>query len=85
MITINIGKANSFNLPEGQIIKGQAIVIDDKIPSMMTFDESNEYHEDQADMVNHALQTTLPQGTYDRLGIKFMQRKVSIYQGRLGT
>ena len=78
-------KANSFNLPEGQTIKGQIIVIDDKIPPMMDLSESDEFHEDQAGMINHALQAVLPQGTYDRLGIKFMQHKISLYQGRTGT
>ena len=85
MITINICKANPFGLPDKQAIEGQIMIIDDKIPSMMDLSESDEFHEDQADMINHVLKTTLPQGTYDRLGIKFMQHKVSTYQGRTGT
>ena len=66
-------------------IEGQAIIIDSKIPDCLTLDECKIFHEKQARLIDDALFNSLPQGTYDLLGIKFMQRKVSLYQGRTGT
>ncbi len=65
-----------------QNITDQAIIIANKIPSGMTLDECEKFHERQAHMINKALRESLPQGTYDLLGIMFMQHKVSLYQGR---
>lgn len=60
----------------------QVIVIKGHIPKCMTLNEYGAFHERQALMINKALWKSLPQGTYDRLGIMFMQHKVSLYQGR---
>ena len=64
-------------------IDGQAIYITDKIPKGMTLETCESFHEKQAFLINKVLADTLPQGTYDRLGIMFMQRKVSLYRGRV--
>lgn len=76
----NICKANPLTKP--QEIEDQAICIDQKIPEEMTLEASRMFYDRQAYLINKALHETLPQGTYDRLGIMFMQRKVSLYQGR---
>ena len=65
-----------------QNIIDQVIVIRGQIPKRMTSDECEKFHETQAHMINKALRESLPQGTYDKLGIMFMQHKVSLYQGR---
>ena len=80
MKVTNICKANSFRKIGG--IEGQAICIDNKIPEEMTLEASKLFHARQAHLINEALSETLPQGTYDRLGIMFMQKKLSLYQGR---
>ena len=69
-------------LGDFQNITNQVIVINGKIPRHMTLDECEKFHERQALMINKALSESLPQGTMDRLGIMFMQHKVSLYQGR---
>ncbi|MCK4817913.1 hypothetical protein KA005_19230 [bacterium] len=60
----------------------QVIIIKSQIPKRMTLDECEKFHERQALMINKALRESLPQDTYDRLGIMFMMHKVSLYQGR---
>ena len=64
-----------------QNIDSQVIIIDDEIPKNMTLPECERFHEKEAEVIMNVLSKTLPQGTYDRLGIMFMQRKVSLYQG----
>jgi hypothetical protein len=68
-----------------QNIIDQVIVIKGQIPERMTLDECEQFYERQAHMISKALRESLPQGTYDRLGIMFMQHKVSLYQGRTDT
>ena len=65
-----------------QEIENQVIIINGKIPQYMTLPECEEFYEKQAKEINDALSVSLPQGTYDRLGIMFMQSKLSLYQGR---
>ena len=64
-----------------QKIESQAIILKNEIPKNMTLTECEYFHEKQARAINKALSETLPQGTYDRLGIIFMQHKISLYQG----
>jgi len=64
-------------------VESQAIYITDKIPEGMTLEKCQAFHEKQAFLINKMLADTLPQGTYDRLGIMFMQKKVSLYRGRV--
>lgn len=68
-----------------QKIADQVIVIKTTIPEMDSLSVCEQFHERQAAMINKALSESLPQGTYDRLGIMFMQHKVSLYQGRTET
>lgn len=84
MIETKACKANPLwkDVPE---IEGQTIIIDSKILDYSTLDEWKMFCEKQAEMIDEALFNSLPQATYDLLGIKFMQRKVSLYQGRTGT
>jgi len=79
-IETRVCKANPIG--SFQVITDQVIVIDGKIPLGLTLNECEKFHERQATMINKALFESLPQGTYDLLGIKFMQSKVSLYQGR---
>ena len=63
-------------------IDGQTICITDKIPGGMTLETAQLFYEKQAHLIEEVLFGTLPQGTYDCLGIMFMKRKVSLYRGR---
>lgn len=79
-IETRVCKAEPFG--SFQKITDQVIVIKDKIPRQATMSEYEEFYERQAQMINKALFESLPQATYDRLGIMFMQKNVSLYQGR---
>lgn len=63
-------------------IANQTISIKNEIPQTMTIAECKTFYENQARMIDKALFESLPQGTYDQLGISYMMRKVSLYQGR---
>jgi len=69
-------------LINAEAVEGQAICIDCKIPENMTLETCRSFYERQAFLINRVLAKTLPQGTYDLLGIMFMEKKVSLYQGR---
>lgn len=72
--------------PLHEEIGSQTIIINGKIPEDLWIgNKSEEFCDNEAQMIDDALYNSLPQGTYDRLGIKFMQRKVTLYQGRTGT
>lgn len=79
-IETRICKAEPFGSFEE--IENQVIIINGKIPHHTTSDKCKQFHDKQAKMIDKALSESLPQGTYDRLGIMFMQHKVSLYQGR---
>lgn len=83
MSLITVCKANPLGNYEFQDIKDQVIAISGKIPRHMSLPECEKFHERQATMISDALFESLPQGTLDRLGIMFMQKKVSLYQGRI--
>ena len=71
-------------LTKAEAVEGQVIYINDKIPrKMLLLETCQSFYEKQASLINKVLADTLPQGTYDRLGIKFMQKKVSLYRGRI--
>ncbi len=74
------------------IDKADPMLIDQKVPNILieivgelpdqkTIQDCENHHESQATLIESALFNSLPQGTYDRLGMKFMQRKVSLYRG----
>jgi hypothetical protein len=67
-------------------IESQTIIIDCKLPlDLWPKDKAENFHHNQAQRIDDALCNSLPQGTYDRLGIMFMKKKLSIYQGITGT
>lgn len=66
------------------------IIIDGDLPDFealrkeyksLDFRELSQYYQDQAELLINALYNSLPQGTFDRLGIEFMKKKVSLYRG----
>lgn len=69
-------------LGNSQPIEDQCILIGGTLPSIMTLKESEKLYDKHARRIDDALADSLPQGTHDRLGILFMQRKASLYQGR---
>lgn len=85
MIEIRVCKAE----PLGRAgIENHTIIIDGKIPQrkeLTSLNEVERFYEKQAEMINNVLTDSLPQGVYDRLGIMFMQSKVSLYQGKTET
>jgi hypothetical protein len=68
-----------------QEVPTRTIIIGNKIPGGMALATCRRFHEKQAQAINKALLESLPQGTYDLLGIMFMQHKTSLYQGRTET
>ena len=83
MITTIICKAEPLLKPEK--VKSRAIIIESKVPQYLDPPEWEKFCDGQAHKINSALAESLPQGIYDRLGIMFMQSKVSLYQGKTGT
>ena len=79
---IRICKADPISPSLQEEISNYSIIINDVLPTNMELVEAEKFYEFQATMIEDALFNSLPQGTYDRLGIKFMQRKVSLYRGR---
>lgn len=66
------------------------IIINSKLPTFESFadctalQQSNDFFEKEARVLIDALYNSLPQGTFDRLGIEFMKKKVSLYRGKTG-
>ena len=44
--------------------------------------QHQDFYERQAAEILDALYNSLPQGTFDRLGMAFMQKKVCLYRGK---
>ena len=61
------------------------IFVDRGLPRHKTLQECADFHEQEAQAIVKALGGSLPQGTFDRLGIEFMRHKVSLYRGKTTT
>jgi len=46
-----------------------------------TLKDAEIHYEQQAELIENALFGSLPQGVYDRLIVKLMKRKTSLYRG----
>lgn len=57
------------------------INISTDLPVNETLEDSENYYEAQAILLESALYNVLPQGVFDRLIIKLMERKTSLYRG----
>jgi len=66
----------------GQVAEDTLILVTSKIPEMTLLKDNMTFHEQQATDLVEALFNCLPQGTFDLVGIKFMEKKVSLYQGK---
>jgi hypothetical protein len=72
--------------PLHEEIESQTIIIEGKLPEdLWPEDQAKTFYGNQAQRIDDALYNSLPQATYDRLGIMFMKRKLSIYQGKTGA
>lgn len=80
MKEIQIMKADQIRDTE---VKPITIVINSSLPHISDHDENpvEEAYGYDADLLSRALFYSLPQGTFDRLVIKMLKRKVSVYRG----
>jgi hypothetical protein len=78
-MTITLSKADSLlsNIKVPDIF----IDISSDLPACKTLEDSEKYYEAQAIKLEDALYNVLPQGVLDRLIIKLMERKTSLYRG----
>jgi hypothetical protein len=81
MKTIRMGKARSTMRNHPPSV---TIIIDDELPEPDSSMALELYYQKQASVLINILSNSLPQGTFDRLGIEFMKKKVSLYQGKIG-
>ena len=77
---VRIDKANDL---AGTDIPDASISICGTLPDCMvrSLEDVGKHFDEQATLLEQALYNSLPQGTYDRLAIKLMSRKVSLYVG----
>ena len=85
-------KVCKFEPLAGQTPEPVTIIIDSELPNFNKlfadykgqewFDQANQWYQDEAESIVDALYKALPQGTFDRLGVEFMRRKVSFYRGK---
>lgn len=65
------------------------IIINSELPDFEALAQSDdilgpmaELYQNEAKLLVDILYNALPQGTFDRLGIEFMKKKVSLYRGK---
>ena len=72
-----------FSPISDEISTGYVIRIVSDIPDLPLPESTHvDFFDDQATVLAHALFSSLPQGTLDRLLIKLMNRKLSLYHGQ---
>ncbi len=89
MKTVRLCKSDPL---ENQKSKSVSILIDTDLPDLeltqddkyeeVTLKTIDEFYQLEATLLINALHNSLPQGTFDRLGIEFMKRKLSLYRGK---
>jgi hypothetical protein len=62
-------------------VKSVTIHINAEIPPVKTLEDAEIQYQEDANQLIDALFYSLPQGTFDRLMIAIMQKKVSLYCG----
>ncbi|MFH1527752.1 MAG: hypothetical protein ABIG69_14065 [Bacteroidota bacterium] len=68
--------------PVGQgKVQDTIIEIKNKLPKIDSLEMAERHYEEQATLLEKALQESICQGVKDRLLIKLMARKVSLYRG----
>ena len=81
--TIHVSAYNPF--PHQGVPPDTTIIIKGDPPEFHgpdALEQHQKFYEQQAADLLDALYNSLPQGTFDRLGMAFMQKKVSLYRGR---
>lgn len=68
------------HVAEDTIIKVTGKVPDFPIDSF--FENGRKFYDDQAEAIADALYNSLPQGTFDRLWVAIMRKKMSLYVGK---
>ncbi len=78
-----------FEPLRGQVAEDTVIRITGKVPDTKEygdgkewFENVNKWYEGQAEAIADALFNSLPQGTFDRLWVAIMKRKMSLYCGK---
>lgn len=83
---MNEVKVAKFDPLQNQTAEDTVISIAEDYPISLNNDRTTEelvaYYENQAELIADALFNSLPQGTCDRLLIKLMQHKTSLYRGK---
>ncbi len=80
MKTIHICKADLLHNQKPEEV---TIIIDREIPEFHPYknEAPEQWYQGEAETLIDALYLALPQGTFDRLGIEFMKKKISLYRG----
>ena len=77
-MVITLSKADPIGKEE---LPDMFISISADLPKHKTLEDSENYYDTQAIQLEDALYNVLPQGVFDRLTIKLMERKTSLYRG----
>lgn len=86
MKLIKIAKASPCY--EGGTIEDVTIQVSEDIPTHYENEKEKylgDYYRDQANQIADALYLSLPQGTFDRLIMELMGKRISTYQGLTGN
>lgn len=75
---IKLNKADPLG---GDEIPDVLIDISGALPESMGMEDAEKHYEEQATLLENALNSVLPQGIFDRLIIKLFARKVSLCRG----
>ena len=79
-------KTSKFAMAEptdkmGHVPEPVTIIIDGKLPDIDSGTDMQQFFTQEASQLAFELFYSLPQGTYDKLIIELMKRKVSVYRG----
>ena len=80
MKTIRIAMAEQTD-KMGSVPAPVTIIIDGQLPDIDSSVDIHSFFDGQARRLAYELFYSLPQGTYDKLIIELMKRKVSVYRG----
>ncbi len=82
MKVISLSKAKPIGNRHHEAVQ---IFIQNDTPDFKDLKQGEAYYEEQAATLADGLFDSLPQGTYDRLVIKLMTKKTSLYAGRTAS
>lgn len=79
--TIFLCKAEPIGNREPNEVPNISISITGELPNFKSLKFAENFYENEANALADALFSCLPQGTLDRVIVRFMQRNLSLYMG----